>query len=79
MSTSAVGSRQSVGEAKASLREFAIQADQSAWTALLPLSKYVAFAGAGVAVASVVFGKTKLVGDIVRAGVRLLPTILKFL
>lgn len=67
---------QSVAEAKASLREFAARGDQDA---IKPFARHLAFAGAGLAVASVVLGRTKSVGKLLSTGLRVLPLVLRFL
>ena len=66
----------SVPQAKSALRDFASRADDNT---LKPFAKHLALAGAGLAVASVVFGKTKSVGTLLAAGLRVVPLVLKFL
>lgn len=65
-----------VAEAKAALREHAARSDEETFR---PLAKHVAMVGAGLAVASVVFGKQRTVGAIVSTALRVVPGILKFL
>jgi hypothetical protein len=66
----------SVAQSKASLRDFATRSDEETFK---PLAKHLALAGAGLAVASVVFGKTRSLGNLLAAGLRVVPLVLKFL
>lgn len=67
---------QSISEAKSALREFAARSDQETFK---PLARHLALAGAGLAVATVVLGKTKSAGRLLAAGLRVVPLVLRFL
>ncbi len=67
---------QSVAQAKSALRDFAIRSDAET---LRPLAKHLALAGAGLAIATVMFGKTKSVGRLLATAVRVVPLVLKLL
>lgn len=67
---------QSVAEAKSALREFAARSDARTFK---PIAKSLALAGAGLAIATVVLGKSKSMGRLLATGLRVAPLLLKFL
>lgn len=71
-----------VEEAKAALRLCAAQTEEQAHAMMGPLAsmaKKAGMVGAGIAVASVVFGKSRLMGGLLKTGIRLAPKLMRFL
>ena|GEM_PF-3306399 len=65
-----------VAEAKAALRECAAKCDAQY---IAPIARYLPWIGAGIAVTSVLAGRSKTIRSMAGSGLRMLPLLLKFL